>query len=102
MQPHRQRGAESGFDLRRPAGAEVPTFLTPGTGFVENCFSLDWWRGAAGATGAGRPVQAVMGPWGAADDVFLARSWLTSCSAAQFLMGQTDSDPLPRGRGPLC
>ena len=62
MQPHRQRGVESGFDLRRPAGAEVPAFLTPGTGFVENCFSLDWWRGAAGAAGAGRPVQAVMGP----------------------------------------
>ena len=56
-----------------------PTFLAPGTGFVEHNFSTD--RGLGGRWG--RWFKR----WGAADGASLARLPLTSCCAAHFLTG---------------
>ena len=62
---------------------QSPTFLAPGTGFVEDSFPTGWGRGG----GSGGMVQAVMramgsGRWS------IARSRLTSCCAARFLTGR--------------
>ena len=59
-------------------GQRSPTFLAPGTGFVEDNFF------ACGG-GDGGMVQAVTRAMGAADEALLARPALTSCSAARFL-----------------
>ena len=53
-----------------------PTFLAPGTGFVEDNFSTDLGGGGVAM------VQA-------ADEALLACPLLTSCCAAQFLRGQS-------------
>ena len=51
---------------------QFPVFLAPGTGFVEDNFSMHWGRGAEGR----------------AQSVILAKlCLLTSCCVAQFLTG---------------
>ena len=57
-----------------------PNFLAPGTGFLEDNFSMDrvwggeWFRGWCE-------------PWGAAGEALLTHPPLTSCCAARFLTG---------------
>ena len=62
-----------------------PTFLTPGTGFTEDNFSMDWGWGMV------QEVMRVMGSdgerWGTADEASLASPPLTSCCVAWFLTG---------------
>ena len=62
-----------------------PTFLAPGTGFMEDNFSMD--RGGGNGSGG----NANDGErWGASDEASLACPRLTSCCAARFL---TDRGP---------
>ena len=81
-----------------PLRQRSPTFLAPGSGFVEDKFSMDW-LGRGWSWGRGwfraQAVTRAMGSdgerWGAADEASLVRPLLTSCWAAQFL---TDLRPL--------
>ena len=66
-------------------------FLAPGTGFVEDNFSME---------GGGGMVQAVMQAMGNSDEASLAGPPLTSCCAARFLTG-CGMVPRPGGWGPL-
>ena len=58
-----------------------PTFLVPGTGFVEDNFSMD------GVGGLGSNVSDGE-RWGEEDEASLARPPLTSFCATQFLTGR--------------
>ena len=58
-----------------------PTFLAPGTGFVEDSFSTD---GVGGGSGGNVSYGE---RWGAADEASLTLLLLTSCCAARFLIG---------------
>ena len=60
-----------------------PTFLAPGTSFVEDNFPR------TGGQGDGSGGNASDGEWwGAADEASLARPPLTSCCAGRFLTGR--------------
>ena len=64
-----------------------PTFLAPGTSFMEDNFSTDW--GNVSDVGDGSGSNESDGErWGAADEASLARPPLTSCCAARFLTGR--------------
>ena len=70
-----------------------PTFLAPGTGFVEDNFFPGPGGGDDGSGGDGSDGER----WGAAGEAFLVRPPPTSCCAAWFLTG---CGPLPaRGLG---
>ena len=66
--------------LNWPFKAAVPTFLAPGTGFVEDNFSMG--RGLDSSGG-----NASDGEWWGTEDL-LARLPLTSCCVASFLTGR--------------
>ena len=59
-----------------------PTFLAPGTGFVEDNFFTDSGVGNGSGGNASDGEQ-----WGAADEALLAWPPLTCCCAARFLTG---------------
>ena len=75
--------------LTDPLDQRSPTFLAPGTAFVEDNFPTDLGVGCGDGSGG----NASDGDrWGAADEASLACPLLTSCCAARFLIGL--------GRGP--
>ena len=71
-----------------PLGQCSPTFLAPGTSFVEDGFSLGVGRGWGDGSGGNASDG---GRRGAGDEALLARPPLTFCCAARF----------PTGLGPL-
>ena len=70
--------------LEEPYGCDVgqwsPTFLAPGTGFLEDNFFH-----GRGGSGDGSGSNAKRERWGEADEASLTRPPLTSCCAAWFL-----------------
>ena len=74
-----------------------PTFLAPGTGFMEDNFSMD--RGGVGGGASGR--NASDGErWGVADEASLARPPLLLCGPVPN-RPQTGTGPRPGGWGTL-
>ena len=63
-----------------------PTFSAPGTGFMEDNFSMDPGERGWGGDGSGSNVSDGKW-WGAADEASLTRPPLTSCCVARFLTG---------------
>ena len=70
--------------LPHPLNQRSPTFLAPGTGFVEDNFSTFWVGGGDGSGGNASDGER----WGATDEAALLRLTLTFCCAARFLTGR--------------
>ena len=83
------------LSIRCQVRQQSPTFLAPGTGFMEDSFST------ARVWGGGGMVQAVMRAMGS-DTWSFTRLPLTSSCVAQFLTGcRPVISPQPGGWGPL-
>ena len=76
-----------------------PTFLAPGTGFVEDNFSTDGGWGGDCSHGNASDGEG----WGTADEAFLACLPLTSCCVCSPVPNRlrTGTSPRPGGWGPL-
>ena len=83
---------------------QSPTFLAPGTGFVEDNFSMDGARGGwVGGSGDGSGNNASDGDrCGVADEASLAHWPLPSCCAVRFLTGLRPVPVRDPGVGDSC